>query len=272
MATSVRERRVRQIERCIGAMRYTKRHGATFIAALMLGVSVQAQAQPADAARCSDQDVKKLRRAWNIEPAVKVYDAVCRAWPDDGRLRLMSLIYDKGDSESRGLRSGWLALALVDAKTSHIVSRYRERLEEDARLEFDAGLVTFDTARYRLAPGVRAFGVALRLLNRASCADGGNDGAWRLFVPEGAAIRAVTNDQVHLHTWRFADGSVCRGEVGTEVGLTFDTKPRAGTWADLVITARRSDRKRPPLVVEVPYDGRSYRLERWRERFDRWYQ
>jgi hypothetical protein len=165
-----------------------------------------------------------------------------------------------GAGELNGMRSGWLALALVNAKTQRIVSRVREALEEHSMLRFDAGLVTLDTARYRLAPGVRAFGVALRLQNRSRCVDGGQDGMWRLFVPEGAAIRAVTNDgELHLHMWRYAEGSQCEGRGMTEARLTFDVKPRASTWADLVITARRSDRKRP-LVVVVPYDGRGYRL------------
>jgi hypothetical protein len=272
------------------------RLAAALFVSLMLGMSVKAQTQPADRARCSDQDLEVLRRAWKIGPDVTVYDAVCKAWPDDARLRLTALVYDKGDgaamgpsvapglpkpltdpsggserSERGGPRSGWLALALVNAKTQRIVSRGREGLEEDAMLRFDEGLVTLDTARYRLAPGLRAFGVALRLENRARCVDGGIDGQWRLFVPEGAAIRAVTNEgELHLHMWRFAEGSQCDGRAVTEAGLTFDMKPHAGTWADLVITARRSDRKRPVVVV-VPYDGRGYRLGRLIEGGWPWY-
>jgi hypothetical protein len=69
------------------AMTVALRLACALVVASMLGVSVRAQVQPADAARCTDQDLEALRREWNLEPDVTVYDAACKAWPDDARLR-----------------------------------------------------------------------------------------------------------------------------------------------------------------------------------------
>jgi hypothetical protein len=47
---------------------------------------------------------------------------------------------------------------------------HREAIGEDAVYALGQGVYGLDTARSRLAPGLRAFGLVARLVNQASCA------------------------------------------------------------------------------------------------------
>jgi hypothetical protein len=214
---------------------------------------------------CSLQTIEKLRRVWQIAPNDEVRDSACKRWPDDGRLLLTLTVFGV-EELSAGQRSATLGLAIVDSRNFRVVSRHRETIGEDATFEIGPDVFTLDTARYRLAPGIRGFGVVSAMVNRASCPDGGLDASWRLYAAEGPAIRPVTDIDLDLSTWRYASSGECRsGVILNETKVTLDVRSRAGTWADLVVRARRSDRK-TPISIAVPYDGRQYPVSKASER------
>jgi hypothetical protein len=214
---------------------------------------------------CSPQAIAQLHRIWQIAPDSEVSDAACKPWPGDERLLLTLVVFGVEDRPG-GERVATLGLALVEARSFRVVSRHREAIGEDATFRIGPDVFTLDTARYLLAPGVRGFGVVSTMVNQASCPDGGLDASWRLFVAEGPRIRAVTDTELFLHTWRYADSRECRGgSILHDTTVTLDLRPRVGAWADLVIRAQRSDRKKP-LVVTVPFDGQVYPVGKAGER------
>lgn len=215
--------------------------------------------------KCSPQTIEQLRRVWQIAPDDDVVDSACKPWPDDERL-LLTLTVFGFEEQSGGQRGATLGLAIVEARGFRVVSRHREEIGEDASFEIGPDVFTLDTARYRLAPGVRGFGVVSAMVNRANCPDGGLDGGWRLYVAEGPAIRQVTDTDLYLHTWRYTDSRMCRdGSILHETNVTLDVQSRPGDWANLVIKAYRSDRK-SPMLISVPYDGRQYPVGKASER------
>jgi hypothetical protein len=214
--------------------------------------------------KCPPQTIEQLRRVWQIAPDDEVLDSACKPWPDDERL-LLTLTVFGFEEQSGGQRGATLALAIVEARSFRVVSRHREAIGEDASFEIRPNVFTLDTARYRLAPGVRGFGVVSAMVNRASCPDGGLDAGWRLYVAEGPAIRQITDTDLYLHTWRYTDSRECRSSILHETNVTLDVRSRPGGWADLVIKAHRSDRKSPMLII-VPYDGLQYPVGKASER------
>jgi hypothetical protein len=76
--------------------------------------------------------------------------------------------------------------------------------------------------------------------------------AWRLDGLDRAGIHPLTAEDLYLSTWRYRPGPDCQGgEIDHETRLGPDVAPRPGHWADLVITAVRSDRLQP-LVIKAP--------------------
>lgn len=127
--------------------------------------------------------------------------AACKSWPDDSALSVVTLAYrDAEDTTPEGERNlNWL-VAKVDAQSGQLRERHDDYLGEDAALEIDAGSLWLDTARYHLAPGVRAFGVVMRSVARgASCPDAGFNDLLTLVMPQGPRLRPVFS--TYLYSW-----------------------------------------------------------------------
>jgi hypothetical protein len=238
------------------------------LAALLLAAATAAPSLPVMAGThqqvCSPEALEQLRRVWHIEPDGEVLDSACKPWPGDERLLLTLTVFGL-EEQAGGQRGATLGLAIVESRSFRVVARHSDVIGEDATFEIGPDVFTLDTARYRLAPQVRGFGVVSAMVNRASCPDGGLDASWRLHVAEGAEIRPVTDNDLNLHTWRYASGECSNGGILHETYVTLDILPRIGAWADLVIKADRSDRKQP-LLITVPYDGRMYPIGKAIER------
>lgn len=68
--------------------------------------------------------------------------------------------------------------------------------------------LSLDTARYSLAPNVRAFGVRMKIGHSPRYAEGGSNDYLTLFVEEGKKLRPVLSDHA-MRSWTMVDSSGC---------------------------------------------------------------
>ena len=138
--------------------------------------------------------------------------------------------------------------------------------------ELDADSLWLDTARYRLAPGMRAFGVLVHsAVSGPSCPDAGFEDELTLLAPDGDKLRPVFDS--YLHLWHSLQEGQCPPARSESAELTLDIGPGTSHgYADLVVTAKveadrshagGSDNQSSFRTVRqtVHYDGRSYPLD-----------
>jgi len=208
-----------------------------------------------------------------------VVSAACKPWPMDSKLLLAAVAYDQGQESQKSL-----FLALLRPADGLVVASHRGSIGEDAVVSLYGGSLRIDTARYELAPGVRAFGLDIASGTPGPrCAEGGLGPTRSLYVVEKARIRPVL-EEVWLSHWWFVKGSnpACSlvdtddSEI-EQAGFTIavDSGVTNG-FKDLVVTGTSrvpEDRKarRQPLKVRLQYDGARYPtgtlvddIQRWR--------
>ncbi len=247
---------------------------------LLLGLASQAQAREAQpcAPHLLDAVARQLGHSGWVEPTYDVpgpFPAVaCKPWPDDRGQTVIAMAYlDPGDTAVEGERHPHLLLAKVDSRSGKLLERHDSEFEEDAAVAVGSDSLWLDTARYRLSPTVRAFGVVFHSVARgASCPDAGFDNLLTLVVPAGdGKLRPVLS--TYLDQWRTLKGSVCSAEPGFEQEvsqLTLALGPgRTNGFADLIVTSRVGDGEaedgKPLRTVKrtLRYDGRRYPLEEY---------
>ena len=140
-------------------------------------------------------------------------------------------------------------------------------LPEDAAIRIGQGSLRIDTARYDLAPGVRAFGIDVT--SQASgprCAEGGFGPLRTLFVQAGRSLRPVLAS-VELSSWRLVSGAACVGpepedkqDVVVENAATTISVGTQATHglADLVLASTIDGRAARGRRLVLHYDGASY--------------
>lgn len=241
--------------------------GQAAAAGLLLALASAAHAAPAQT--CSDAVLASVPAALGMQADDELRDSACKLWPDDAGRMLVGLAFASPRAPNDGELQ--LRLAFIDTASLQPLARYSGILQEDATLTVDPGTLRLDTARYHLAPGVRAFGLVTRTRLQASCPEGGFDDVAALFVAEGRVIRPLFNEDITLRFWHYAASRDCRSEIDREADVTLAVQARPGSRADLVFTARRSDRPGRPLVMPLPWSGTHYDTKRWNAAFSRWW-
>jgi hypothetical protein len=189
----------------------------------------------------------------------------CRRFPSRPGIVIAAVAFRRGEDLVD------LRLALWDANRGRIEASGVERIEEDRSLELVEGSVEIDTAPYRLAPDVRAFGVDLTSTYLPNCGDGGIGATRSLYVQEGDALRRVLADRF-VSTWMFLSRGNDRcnhADVEAETVIeTYDLTLAIGPGSshgfhDVVVTVTPSrDDGKPsklrPFVHTLHYDGHEY--------------
>lgn len=193
-----------------------------------------------------------------------VVASACKPWPGRESLTIATFAYDTGDEFHKQL-----VVAIIDQKQGKVVSSYKSTIDEDATMRVDSGTLRIDTARYDLAPGVRAFGVDITSGYIPNCGDGGWGGFRTLFVREGATLRPVLEGLL-LSSWHFVEGGSPRCGNNAEEALVetaTSTIAVARTvskgYADLLVTTVTTHdtgkkSKQGPAHVLLRYDGKTY--------------
>ncbi len=217
--------------------------------ALLAGLNGMLAACPVlaqTATACDAQSVAAVAAgaASGAAGAVPVEHAVaqtCKPWPYDPSIRLAAIAFAGDATTEAGERNLELRVAMLDVRTAQVVALYSQDMGEDAGFELAADSLRLDTARYDLAPGVRAVGVVVHSVARGpSCPDSDSNDALTLLVREQRRLRPVL--QRDLTVWRRVQGEPCNwGATGvvTERGtltLSMDAPVHAG-HAGIALTA-----------------------------------
>jgi hypothetical protein len=224
-------------------------HGLLFWAAVFVATPGWAAD---DASSCDDallgtlgrhHDIANLRHPANENdagPGVVVAEA-CRIWPYDDVTRLAVVAYSRSATNVvEGDRELGLVVAMLDTAATRVIASHTDTITEDAVMLITDSSLRLDTARYDLAPNVRAFGISIGSAARGpSCPDGGANDELRLFVRDGVRLRQVLS--IFQDDWRQVSGSFCnRSEASIQesarVSVGVEKSSRRG-FADLRLIA-----------------------------------
>jgi hypothetical protein len=85
-----------------------------------------------------------------------------------------------------------LYVSVFNRKTGKLVSTYTHKVYQDASVQVSSESLSIDTARYDLAPGIRAFGVRFdSAANPSGAAEAWYDDYLTLFVSDAGKLRPV---------------------------------------------------------------------------------
>jgi len=168
---------------------------------------------------CSEKQVAALNKAidaW-IKPATNeksdsILSLACKAWPSQPGLTIISVIFEPAiprDESSPGAGDGtkeWVTL-VAKKDSSKFLALHRGQIEVDAAVRIHSNSLAIDTAAYRVAPGIMAFGIRKNIGYSPNCADGGVDTFFTLFLYDQGKLRPVLGEP-HLRFWAidFAQG------------------------------------------------------------------
>jgi len=135
---------------------------------IALGFSPLVYAQPSntpESQRCGDDVLSDIGKLLNIDDLAyrnkqgkgSVLMGACRIWPYDESITISTFLIDSTYAGGKPV----LYIAMVDNKKNQLLAQYSEALGNHFAPDIDAGKdrLRIDTARYDLAPGVRAFGI-----------------------------------------------------------------------------------------------------------------
>lgn len=194
--------------------------------------------------------------------------ALCKAMPDYPGHSIVAIAHQQRSTE--GADDGYdLDVAIVDSRTRHLIAR---ALPTPAFTPDDGPVlnVSIDTGRYRLAPGVRAFGIREESESTSRYSPDANT-VLNLYVRDGKHLRKVL-DGLLVDSTRGEYGSDCTGHSTHQV-RTIDVAPSSHDgFADLTVTSsvtestdskEGDDCKSIETVPKISrmtleYDGRTY--------------
>ena len=236
---------------------------AGILSAWMLAPTAWAQGgQACTPAQLAPVDVWLTTHPWRIGEtnADARVDAACKASPVDKAVVIVAAAYDRGTDYDKNV-----VVALVEPHGGRLRSVLTGVIEEDAGMRVMQGSLRIDTARYDLAPGVRAFGVDVS--SQASgpkCAEGGSGPLRTLLVQDGASLRPVLASVV-LSSWRLVSGPACPSNerkddaVIEDTATTISVTPHATRgFADLVLASTVDGHSMPRMRAVLRYDGSRY--------------
>lgn len=205
--------------------------------------------------------VKSFRDDGYNGKTAAIVAARCKPSPKDSNVMLVAVAYmlpgDPNPYDDQGDRR--FVVAAVDTASNKVIRSFKGNIAQDATLQINAGnSFRLDTARYDLAPGVRAFGVVFAGANMPRGVDGGwEDEYLILFAPNQHKLRPVffvPLEQVRpINGESCENGPACWDVVTLTIGVA---KSRSHGFADLSITETAEDGTKSRSIVH--YDGSQY--------------
>lgn len=206
--------------------------------------------RPCNAVRVGDAFPKKTSIDFRLrEHEGDLIDLVCQPHPLNKNLIVAAFFHDLKDKrgqileeDENGMTKKGFVAAVIDSKNDKVVSQYRSTISEDATTRIGSSSLLLDTARYNLAPNIRALGVRMSISYSPKYAEGGDGDYLWLFVEEGRHLRPVLKNFPMSH-WEITDGStVCGPDQGgytiDNVTLTLAVSPsKTNSWHDLKVMA-----------------------------------
>ncbi|WP_422982669.1 hypothetical protein [Undibacterium sp. Ji50W] len=170
-------------------------------------------------------------------------DLVCKPHPLYEDRTVVALFHDLRDKkgEVREDVKGFV-MAVINTDKQQLLQVYREEVELDASTRIFGGSLRLDTARYNLAPGLRALGVRMSTGHSPKCAEGGSNDFLTLMIEDGKKLRPVLKN-MDMSSWSLVDGPPCSysGQIFVTDNVERDIVILPGTtngWHDLQVVAR----------------------------------
>lgn len=258
------------------------------VAGLVLSTSAVAFAQAGGGAapqKCSATQLQQfgaqlgVARFAQTEKGV-VVSAACKVWPKDASKAIVAVAYSTKEADKKGF-----AVAVTDVASGKVVNLHRELVEEDAGMVFRESSLKIDTARYDLAPGVRAFAIDMESGGPgASCPDGGSGAMRSLYVQRGELLQKVL-DGLDMAPWHYLSGGkpMCLGAEADKVATVVEAFPvsidiassSTNGFADLSITMQSkldngAKSKRKPFQFVLKFDGKQYPTQGMTDAYWKW--
>ncbi|TIN18580.1 MAG: hypothetical protein E5Y31_25815 [Mesorhizobium sp.] len=207
-----------------------------------------------DAAALVQQAYPKARKSadgasFTLEPHISIaladgdtpFGLVCKIWPAHDDLLVVAVpLTDSAQSSDDG-HVGDIELLVVDKNSLQV----RQRLLQSGLITDDAiaiRKIDLDTGRYRLAPGVSAFGLRIEIANHSQ-ANPFSETDLRLYAPAGDALRLVLDGLVVAGNGGEGDAS-CAGDFhSSQVSLAMSPASHHG-YHDIAV-AERTDTDNP---------------------------
>lgn len=189
----------------------------------------------------------------------------CKVWPKDKSITIGAFAYDANPDADKI----HLAVVMVDNLKNTVIAIYEGTIEESAETHVVEESLWLDTARYDLAPGLRAFGLVIRNGYMPTCAGSGVNSHLLLFVREHGNIRPVLED-FELSRWSEKGNIKCGGEDEGDYEMAYLNytitvgKESSHGYANLLVTGTKysstgAKSSEQPIRSELHYDGKGYR-------------
>jgi hypothetical protein len=262
------------------------------VALIVLGFTPSAYAQAEQ--NCSDAVVNTVGKHFDISNFSYLKDSTspnignggviiagaCKVSPIDKSITIAAFAYDEDIEDGKPLDDDIegekpLVVALVDTQKGQVISAYTDSINEDATMRVADYSLSIDTARYVLAPGVRAFGINIVSGSHPHyCTNGDEGGNRALFVQDGKTLKPIL-ERLTMSYWTYLKGGDSRCMSDTDPAIALDPiiesfnlnigigKATTNGYANLLITVISSydngtESKRRPFHYELRYDGETY--------------
>jgi hypothetical protein len=229
-------------------------------------------ANAADSQPCEAKVINSVSRiAAKQLQKLAVISSQCKRWLFRPDILLSAVSYEvSGYNEIQDGRQITIIIAAVDATSRIVLASYMIDASEDSGTRFNENSMHIDTARYDVAPGLRAFGLRLNTGYGPSCAEGGSSDFLTLFLFDGNELLKIL-DSLPLSRWRVAEGRSCGGDkepVREEASITLSVaKTMSHGFNDLLLSAKTDPYDRT-LYRVIKYDGQQYSIKQWSDAFE----
>jgi hypothetical protein len=177
----------------------------------------------------------------------EVIDLVCKPHPLHPEQIIVAVFYDLSSMQNEnGVEQKGFALAVVDMAAKRVLRLYTDTIEEDASIRVQQYSLHLDTARYNLAPGVRALGVRMNIGYGPRCAEGGESDYLTLFIEEDSQLKPILKN-LAMSSWSITEGSngcgYSENAKYTQDDVSYDlsvSNTITEGWHDLELTAHHA--------------------------------
>lgn len=212
--------------------------------------------------------------SWREPDGLIAADA-CKAMPDAPGTVIAAVAFDV-NHDGPGVQNGEKVQIVALVESGKVVAANRSTIQEDALTQI--GRYRIDTAPYRLAPDVRAFGVEFSSdANGSNYADARFEHELTLWIREGDRLRAVFGTNldgwIHLDDKFFAADNTGARTESAHMTIAVEKTSSHGL-ADLAVTAHvtqtvatedgTSDTGKRTARTVLKYDGQSYGMDMYR--------
>lgn len=220
---------------------------------------------------CPEQIIETLSRKWAIKPGSEILATSCKNWPADDTKLLVALSFAPAGLV-RYSKDLPLHVALVQVPAGRALNHLEGTIREDASWNVRGSYFTWDTARYRLAKGVRAVALRENGFIESGAMDHGAEDRLTLYILSGRTFRPVLLVP-HMRFWRYTlTDKGARGEAITAKLTLSVQKTSSNGFADLLASAKEEKTGRTVFTHLLTYDGTSYPNEKLIDKIDGWWQ